>query len=199
MSLITEQPITAFLFGKQRQVGPIKINVILNEETSDELEITHQPVQQGAPISDHAFKKPVQFSMRASWSANALSSVLKLGINAVTNPDGNLTRIYNQLLDLQNSRIPFDVFTPKRTYKNVLMASLGQTTDKFTENILMVYMKFEQIIYVPVTTVSVNSAVMKNPAASAGTQPAGTKQVKEDSSIAADTLGAKFQNGKPIQ
>jgi hypothetical protein len=41
---------------------------------------------------------------------------------------------YQELLDLQNSRVPFDVVTGKRIY-NMLIRALEVTTDRTSENV----------------------------------------------------------------
>lgn len=160
MSILNE-PLQSLLVKPKRQIGTIAVNVIISEETSDELEITQQPVQQGAMISDHAFKKPTNFSMRASWRYNFSPS---------------LSQIYQQLLTLQNSRIPFTVVTPKRTYSNMLLSGLTQTTDKSTENCLMIYCKFQEILIVNVSATSVPRSSLGNAGSNGATQPAGVKQ-----------------------
>src|SRR3954469_17994033 len=120
MSFVLSLPLP-FLKNNKRQVGSIDINVILNESTSDVMTITKQPVQQGAPITDHAYKEPTTLSMSVLFEDNILKS---------------LSAVYQDLQDLQNSRVPFDVVTPKRKYKNMLIAGLGLTTDAKTENAL---------------------------------------------------------------
>lgn len=160
MSFILSLPLP-FLKNSQRQVGSIDIDVILTENTSDVLTITKQPIQQGAPITDHAYKEPTTLSMSALFEDNILRS---------------LSKIYQDLIDLQNSRVPFDVTTPKRTYKNMLLASLGLTTDKRTENALAINMTFQEAIIVKVTTVTVSRSKQKSPGTTGKTEPAGKKQ-----------------------
>ncbi|WP_368855305.1 phage baseplate protein, partial [Escherichia coli] len=42
---------------------------------------------------------------------------------------------YQQILDLQSSRIPFDVVTGKRLYSNMLIRAIEVTTDRTSENV----------------------------------------------------------------
>ncbi len=165
------QPITLqSLFGKNRMVGDITIQVIVNESTNDTLTITKQPVQQGASITDHAYKEPTAFSMTALLKDNSLISGL---FNTFT---GNgLSKIYQELLDLQTSRVPFDVITPKRIYHNMLMATLSQTTDKATENCLSVTMGFQEVLIVNVVTTQVPRRRQKNAGITGAIQSAGKK------------------------
>lgn len=156
MSFIT-YPLQDILIKPKRSIGGIEINVIISENANDSLEITQQPVQQGAMISDHAFKKPVTLSMQVSFRDNALSP---------------LNDTYDELLTLQASRVPFQVVTKKRTYQNMLIASLTQTTDKNTENCLAISFLLQEVIIV---NVSVVEAKQSNPAKTGKTQKAGKK------------------------
>ncbi|STL39876.1 bacteriophage protein [Escherichia coli] len=53
---------------------------------------------------------------------------------------------YQELLDLQESRIPFDVVTGKRLYSNMLIRALEVTTDKTTENVLSAVLTLREVI-----------------------------------------------------
>lgn len=140
MSFLT-QPISILgFFRKNRKIGGIKVNVIVNEITKDDLTITKQPVQQGATITDHAFKEPTVFSMTILQKANLFTS---------------LSDVYQKFLDLQNSREPFDIITPKRVYKNMLFSSLSLTTDAKTENCLSLFATFQEVIIVSISTATV--------------------------------------------
>ena len=190
------QPQTLFSIGPSRQFGgntnptgaannpalgnqgqPIfKGYVTITENTIDALEITQQPVQQGAPIADHAFKKPVTLSIQILFGAGSL---LDQAVGAIFGGGGgqSLATIYQNLLNLQSSFVPFNCTTPKRTYYNMLFASLGVTTDKSTENILSVNASFQQIITVPIGVTTVSRSQLSNPGSNGQTQNAGTKQL----------------------
>lgn len=170
MSFLT-QPITLqSIFGPKRKIGPIDVQVVTDENTNDVLTITKQPVQQGASITDHAYKEPTTFAMRVLFKdQNILSAFLS------TFTGSGLSKIYQDLLDLQNSRVPFDVLTPKRIYHNMLFSALSQTTDKATENCLAIAASFQEVILVSVSTVQVPRSSLKNPGSNGATQNAGKK------------------------
>jgi hypothetical protein len=176
------QPQTLFAIGPSRQFGgntnppntanpatgnggqPIfKGYVTITENSVDALEITQQPVQQGANIADHAFKKPTNLSIQIQFGSSIFQS---------------LSTIYQNLLALQNSFQPFNCTTPKRTYYNMLFASLGLTTDKQTENVLSINCSFQQIITVPIGITTVSRSQLKNPGNNGGTGVAGTKTLQ---------------------
>jgi hypothetical protein len=171
-----DSPISSFFsilpgrsFGGVLQ--PFSGYVTLSESTTDEIEITQQPVQQGASIADHAFRKPTGLALQVVFgSAGVVSSLLS------GNPSRSLADTYQSLLALQNTFIPFTVSTVKRTYKNMLFSALGVTTDRKTENILSITAKFQEVIIVSVGIVLVPSSQLKNKGKNQGTQKVGPKQ-----------------------
>lgn len=191
------QPETLFSIGPSRQFGgntnppntsnaangnggqPIfKGYVTITENTIDAIEITQQPVQQGAPIADHAFKKPVTLSIQILFGSGLQNlNPLNILTGGSVLPQ-SLSTIYQNLLALQNSFQPFNCTTPKRTYYNMLFASLGVTTDKQTENTLAINATFQQIITVPIGITTVSRSQLSNPGSNGATQGAGTKTLQ---------------------
>lgn len=158
------QALQFFSIGPQRSFAGIKGYVTISESTTDKMEITKQPIQNGAMISDHAFKLPVSISIQMQFADNFTQ---------------NLNQIYASLLALQQPippavLTPFSVNTPKRIYANMLLSTLGCTTEKKTENVLSISATFEEVIIVPVTTTVVPPSQLKN-LANQGTQKAGHK------------------------
>lgn len=192
MSGFILQPSTLFSIGPSRQFGgstnppipgvpsignqgqPIfKGYVTISENSVDAIEITQQPVQQGANIADHAFKKPTTFSIQI-----LMNGAPGFSLSAGFQLPQSLSTIYKNLLALQSSFIPFNCVTPKRTYYNMLFASLGLTTDKQSENIISINASFQQIITVPVGITTVSRSQLKNAGSNGATQGAGTKTLQ---------------------
>lgn len=69
-----------------RKIGPLSAQVTISESHSDELEITQHPVEQGAAISDHAFKRPAELTIVCAWSnsppGNGSNALLNAGLGA---------------------------------------------------------------------------------------------------------------------
>jgi hypothetical protein len=181
--------VQAILIKPKRSIGPLVAQVTIQEVHQDTLEITDHPVEMGAVISDHAFKRPAELIITCAWSnspggngsnpllsAGLAAGILGLqGANSATvltgavggglggaidqtgagvqalltgNSPGQVKAIYQKLLKLQEDRIPFDVTTGKRSYKNMLVRSLQVTTDKTSENSLQVVATLRQVILV---------------------------------------------------
>lgn len=163
MSFIS-QPINISqkLFGTARKIGDFEGYITLNESTSDILTATKHPVQEGAMITDHSFKEPVKFGCNISFARNSVTS---------------LKQTYEELLELQASRQPIEIVTPKRVYSNMLITTLGLTTDKTTENCLAINLQCEEIIIVSVGVVQVPRSRQKNAGATGKTEKVGKKSI----------------------
>lgn len=146
--------------GAQRTIGGITVKVVLTENTTDTLTITKQPVQQGASITDHAYMEPTAFSATIYYSDNLTTDI---------------NQVYQQFQDLQTSRTPFDIVTPKRTYSSMLMTTLTLVTDKNSEKALSLTVACQQVVIVTVSAVVVPRSHQKNPGSNGATQNAGKK------------------------
>lgn len=56
------------LVKPKRQFGQFVADVVVREVHTDTLEITDQPVEQGASVADHAFKRPAELVIEMMWS-----------------------------------------------------------------------------------------------------------------------------------
>ncbi len=173
----------SILIKPKRSIGSIVAQVTIEETHHDDLEITDHPVEQGAIISDHAYKRPAEVTIRCAWSSSPSAGSLVDGIagaakstvsgvqSLVTGNSASSVRdVYAKLLKLQTDRIPFDVFTGKRAYNNMLVKSLTVVTDKEHEQSLLVVATLRQVIIVQTQTLSV-AAPAANQADPAATQP----------------------------
>jgi len=154
----------------------------LREVHRDTLEISDHPIEQGAAISDHAFKRPAEVVIECGWSNTpslpggirgtatalignaipiagaALAALDTIGtVQSLMNGNAvdQVRATYQQLLELQSSRIPFDIYTGKRVYKNMLFRELMTTTEAATENSLLITATCRQVILVATRTVTI--------------------------------------------
>lgn len=158
----------AILIKPQRGIGSFTAQATLEEIHTDELEITEHPVERGAAIADHSFKRPAEVTIKCGWSnspstealINSLSAAANGTISGVTsilngNSVSQVNDLYAKLLALQATREVFTVYTGKRIYTNMLFKSLITTTDSKSENSLMITAVLRQIIIVTTTTLVV--------------------------------------------
>lgn len=159
---LTEPPIQATIVPR-RAIGPFNATLTIEEVATDELEITQHPVQQGAAITDHAYLKPATVNVKIVFS----------------DEDAPLAETYEKMRKLQASREPFDVVTGKRSYKNMLFKSLGQTNDMRTEFVLSINATLQEVFITALEVVSVpERKKQKTPGKTGATENAGQKKAQ---------------------
>lgn len=180
----------------KRQIADMPIaHATIEEVHDDEMEITEQPVEQGAMISDHAFKRPAKVLITVGYSDSpGSSSLIGSVVSAVTgtiggvssllngNSDSGVKAIYAQFLALQASRVLSDVYTGKRVYQNMLVKGIHTVTDKTTENALVLKVSLQQVLIVTqavAQVVSADPADQENPEDTAPVSEQGALQPTE--------------------
>lgn len=156
----------ALIFTSARSIGTLMPHVTVREVGKDELVITEHPVETGAPITDHAFLRNAEIEMTVGWS------------DATAAQSGYCREVYQELLELQRSRQPFDVFTGKRSYTNMLLGGIIQETGVSTENVLMVQARLREITIVSVETTAAPASAQASPQKTNPTSDVGSKQLQ---------------------
>lgn len=157
------------LLRPRTSIGYIIPQVFIGSEGRDELTITDHPIETGAPVSDHAYKQPATLNMTVGWGAGGLL----VDFSGTTN---SVDDAYAALLDLQKLREPFTVTTSKRIYQNMMIASLGCTTNKETQNVIIIDVGLREVLIVDTQ---------------ATTLPPKPNQAEPQKTAAPDTEGTK--------
>lgn len=194
----------SILVKPKRGLGPFTMQVVVEEIHTDELEITDHPVEQGALITDHSFKRPALVVIRGGWSdsptVSGLFSGLVAGIGGTLgglqslitgNNVSQVRETYQKLLELQASRVPFDVLTGKRKYTDMLIQSLAQTTDRDHENDLFVTVTLRQVLIVRTEfTAAAPVARQADAAATSGVTNQGVRRASAGADFTPPATGA---------
>lgn len=186
-------PTTPFrAIGPQGPGGPsgglfFVADVTEREEHHDQLFITEHPIEAGANISDHAYKRPAEVQLRLGWSNSAYFNFDPWYINT----------IYLGLLKFQADRAPFTLFTGKRVYQNMLLAGLIVETDDTSEWALRVEASLIQVFIVntQTTTISSNPNNQSNPQSSLPTTNSGTQTAVPATNLNATSYNTVFPGG----
>lgn len=170
--------------------------IVIEEHHSDNLEITQHPIEQGAAITDHAYKRPAELTLKLGWSnspildkntiraeqlagaaatlspvAGAIVGAVGVGIAAASllfgDDSSSIKSVYAQLLKLQTDRTLFTIYTGKRVYVDMICKSLTTESDSESENSLIIAMSCQQVILVNTNLVSLPKGTQKNPAQTA--------------------------------
>lgn len=172
--------ILSTLFSQQsRKIDLLVPDVIISEKHQDTLEITEHPVEIGAEIADHAYKRPAELTMEVGFSGGGslldFWDTSNVGLSMGLSPE----ETYQKILDLQSSRQPFDVITGKRRYSNMLIRAIEVTTDKASENVLMAVLTLRELNMTQTETVTVSSQQnMKEGATTTGVSNTGVKNAR---------------------
>ncbi|MCO8066094.1 hypothetical protein NI459_00280 [Acinetobacter schindleri] len=184
------------LSGRGRTIMGLFADVTIEEKHKDEMKITEHPTEVGAPINDHAYKEAPEVSMKVGWSESA-GKLNGLVGDSFLSGNTSLNIVYQTLILLQETAVPLVVSTGKRLYTNMLIKSLGCTTDLQTENVLMIDLTFKKINLVQTSETEVLVENQANPAETSGVSDGGTVQPKQASTSVlgqltgvADTGGA---------
>jgi len=147
--------------------------ITIEESHNDSMVITEHPVQVGAAITDYAYKLPANLTLKLGWSNSPnnnlllsleqnllatfggqagqaitnIGGILSAGYNLFSSQD-QLEGIYNQLLALQYQKAIFDIYTGKRTYKNMMLAGISTVTNSFTANSMPITLECQEVILV---------------------------------------------------
>jgi hypothetical protein len=159
-------------------IAGILIAATLEESYEDVLEVTEHPVEAGAQITDHSFKRPREVTLKCGWSNSSQEALVGtlstyFAGGGFSTPD-YVTDVYAQLLTLQLQRTPFQIQTTFFQYNNMVLRSLFVTRDEKTGNALMVTAVCREVIFV-----STQSALLPplanqaNPSSTAETQKGG--------------------------
>jgi hypothetical protein len=188
-----------------RSIGPFTAQVTIEERHADEMVITDHPVESGAVISNHAYMLPSTLLIRGGWSESpsvdggigSLTADVGLGLSGLTSMTsgegvGSVREMYENMLVLQSSRIPFEIQTGKRVYQNMLIRRLETTTDKENENSIIMTIDCREVLIVKTQVVSVGAPPedQENAESTQATSEKGTKQLAEASSYNADAGAA---------
>lgn len=204
---------TRGIYGPQTPDGKVLPDIkvpqaVVEERHMDQLEITDHPIELGASITDHAFKRPSEVVLHMGWSnsPSAGSSLINaaVGLGAAANSTiravagvvnfatgiqsalngantSQIKDIYATLLRLQTTRAIFVIYTGKRVYTNMVCKTLSVETDAKTENSLMVTMVCHEVLLVNTQVVKLPKAVQKPATVADTATPAnsGTVRPKE--------------------
>lgn len=161
---------------QSRRIGVLVPSVVVSEKHVDALEITEHPVETGAPVNDHAYKRASEVTMECGFAGGGsildFVDVAGIGLGIGLSPK----EVYQQLLGLQASRVPFDVVTGKRTYSNMLIRAIEVTTDRTSENVLSCVLTLREVLLTQTQSISVaDKANMQDGVSTAAVQDTGTK------------------------
>lgn len=111
-----------------RSIGPVFIDVVVEESAEASMEIPSHPVERGAKISDHAWRLPNTLQM--------------------TNICQDVTGPWRALQDIMATAEPFDILTGFDLFENMMIESIKPQRDVVWGNVLFHTVTFKEVIIV---------------------------------------------------
>ncbi|HAK5458808.1 TPA: hypothetical protein H1V30_004512 [Salmonella enterica] len=196
--------LSAIFRQQSRRIGILIPSVVVSEKHSDALEITEHPVERPTTnsasgfITDHAYKRPSEVTMECGFAGGGslldFIDTSSIGFSAGLSPK----ETYQKLLRLQSDRLPFDVVTGKRVYRNMLIKTLEVTTDKTSENVLNCILTLRELIMTQTKSISVaDKSDMQDGVSTSAVQNTGMKSVTPvNDSLLGQVTGASKVGGR---
>ncbi|EBF7359239.1 hypothetical protein J5048_004594 [Salmonella enterica] len=196
--------LSAIFRQQSRRIGILIPSVVVSEKHSDVLEITEHPVEKPTTnsasgfIADHAYKRPSEVTMECGFAGGGslldFIDTSSIGFSAGLSPK----ETYQKLLRLQSDRLPFDVVTGKRVYRNMLIKTLEVTTDKTSENVLNCILTLRELIMTQTKSISVaDKSDMQDGVSTSAVQNTGMKSVTPvNDSLLGQVTGASKVGGR---
>lgn len=134
-------PVSLFFRQEGWSVGEIGLDLILDEEHSQDVVVTEHPVQKGSPVADHVVAEPREGSFRAlvtNWSINHPTP-------DGTDPSNRASEAWEALKALQLKGEPVVIVTALEVYRDVVITHLDTGRDGTTGDALEIQIDFRQI------------------------------------------------------
>ncbi len=157
----------ALIAPNLRSIGGIIPDCTIEEHHFDRYVITEHPVETGVAVTDHAFRAPTAVTMKIGFS------------NSTARTEGWVQQAYEMIRVLADARQPFDVFTGKRAYQNMVIDVIDVSTDASTEYMLNCTVSLREIIFTSTqqTSGGAPASQQATPSQTASPQASGTQQL----------------------
>jgi len=140
---------------KQLQIAQIEVDVAISESHETECDVTENPVEAGANITDHVQVKPARLVVEGLVSDTPIKFLS--GIRDLFD-DNRSRKTYNELLELQKAREPIDVITGLKQYKSMILKTLVIPRNVDTGRALRFNATFQEVIIVESSIVAITAS-----------------------------------------
>jgi hypothetical protein len=173
---LTQSPLSSYVLVKTN-IGGWFFDAFLTVSPTSTLTITEHPIQAGSTVSDYAFLQPRTLDMSIGMSDTATSF---LG-GQFSGGSSRSVQAYQVLSDLQQQRIPVQVYTRLGLYQNMLVQNLTAQDDYTTVHGLRASVTLQELLVATVTVVKISA----NPAVTSKAKTAKKQPLQVPPSILA--------------
>lgn len=181
-------PLTILTGRKEKgKIGLLELDARISEEANYSSEVTRFPVESGFSISDHYFKKPIQYNV-TGFITNDPVKILGIGKTSPVKNESPIERFIldkedktrveiakNYLLDLYNKGTLIDIISGIEVYTKMVITSLNIPRSSKTGNTLRFSAVFTKLIKVETEIFEGNISNLDGRAENAENQASTTK------------------------
>lgn len=144
--------------NKRVKIAEIEVDVSIAESHETDCDITENPVESGANITDHVQVKPAKLTIEGLISDTPIKFFQ--GIRSLFD-DNRSRKTYEELVAIQQEREPIDIVTGLKKYSNMILKTLTVPRNADTGKALRFNAMFQEIIIVESTEISVTTTDSK--------------------------------------
>lgn len=145
-------------FGND-EVGNIELDAVIDETHEWTAEATSNPVETGAPVTDHVIEHSDKLTLNCFITDTPLIASENLQGEQDGSEEQKTQQIFNLLNDLIKSRQPVTVYTRFKNYENMVLTSVNITRNSSTGEALEFKCDFLHIRKVETQTVDVPAGI----------------------------------------
>lgn len=158
--------------SNDQTIGTVQIDARINEQHQSDITISEFPLEDGVIATDHRIIKPKILII------DGIVSNVKKTIEDITGHAGNSdVSTYEQLLELQESGVPFSIVTDLVVYNNMLIKDITAKKNQQTANVLMFTATLQSVLVINTQTIKLPKKKIAEPNKERGssTEDQGTK------------------------
>lgn len=183
---LTAPSVRSWVYAKAN-IGGWFFDADLQNTHTSTLTITTSPIQLGSSLTDNAFMQPRTLSMNIGMTDVATSFIPGQFAGGASRS----ATAYEVLQQLQELRIPIQVYTRLRLYQNMLVQTLTAQEDYTTAHALRATVDLQEVLVATVTVVKIsNNPAVTNHSKRGKQQPKAVAPVQQSLlSLALSGLG----------
>jgi hypothetical protein len=181
----------SLLYGAKNKlkIAQVEVDVSLSEDHVSTCEVTENPVEIGADVTDHVQEKPDTLTIEGLVS----DTPIRLLGNTFGVSDNRARKTYDILREIKSAKKPITVVTGLRQYTNMILRSLTVPRNAETGQALKFTAEFVEVRLVESETIAVELAAKKNQETKSlgkqSTTPASGPAAENGASVLADLTG----------
>ena len=113
---MAEYPKIMYDVTQPATIGDLKVDVILERETTYESDATEYPVEDGFPISDHVERKPLRLSLTVICTPTPVQWFSELGASS-----SRMNEVVEKIAAIYQKAEPITITTPDAIYTDMIM------------------------------------------------------------------------------